>query len=116
MSPQEYPVNTRVPKVSVLSPKVFLLCINHLSDVVCNTVIYADDTTLCSNFDKASYFWQQLELASEVESERQDTVDWDKKWLIYFNARKTQLVLFDPLNSSGAIDVKMNKSFIPNYF
>ena len=115
MSSQEYPVNTGVPKVSILSPKVFLLYINHLS-VVCNVVIYADDTTLCSNFDEASYLWQQLELASELEYERQDTVDWDKKWLIYFNARKTQLVLFDPLNSSGAIDVKMNKSFIPNYF
>ena len=116
MSSQEYPVNTGVPKVSILSPKVFLLYINHLSDVVCNVVIYADDTTLCSNFDEASYLWQQLELASELEYERQDTVDWDKKWLIYFNAGKTQLVSFDPLNSSDAIDVKMNKSFIPNYF
>ena len=39
--------------------------------------------------------WQQLELASELESDLRDTVDWGKKWLVDFNAGKTQLVLFD---------------------
>ena len=29
----------------------------------------ADDSTLYSNFDEASYLWQQLELASELESD-----------------------------------------------
>ena len=36
--------------------------------------------------------WQKVELASELESDQQETVDWGKKWLIDFNARKTQLV------------------------
>ena len=53
--------------------------------------------------------WQQLELASELESER-DTVDWGRKWLVYFNAGKTQLVSFDQSNNTGAIDVKMDWS------
>ena len=39
--------------------------------------------------------WQQLELASELESDLRQTVDWGKKWLVDFNAGKTQLVLFD---------------------
>ena len=39
--------------------------------------------------------WQQLDLASEVKSDLQDTVEWGKKWLDGFNAEKTQLVLFD---------------------
>ena len=39
--------------------------------------------------------WQQLELASGLDSDLQDTVDWGRKWLADFNAGKTQLVLFD---------------------
>ena len=29
--------------------------------------------------------WQQLELASELETDLRDTVDWGKKWLVDFN-------------------------------
>ena len=35
-----------------------------------------------------SDLWQQLELASELESELQDTMDWGRKWLVDFNAGK----------------------------
>ena len=51
---------------------------------------------------------QQLELASEFESDLQDTVGWGRKWLVDFNAGKIQLVLFG--QSTGAIDVKMDGS------
>ena len=44
--------------------------------------------------DEASDLWKQLEQASELESDLQDTVNWGKKWLVDFNAGKTQLVLF----------------------
>ena len=37
-----------------------------------------------------------------------ETLDWGKKWLIDFNAGKTQLVLFDRSNNNGSIDVKMD--------
>ena len=52
--------------------------------------------------------WQQLELASELR----DTVDWGKKWLVDFNAEKTQLVSFDRSNNNGSIDVKMDGSVL----
>ena len=51
-----------------------------------NVSIYAGDTTLNSKCDHASGLWQQLELASELESDLQDTVDWARKWLVDFNA------------------------------
>ena len=51
-------------------------------------------------------------MASEFESELKDTVDWGRKWLVDFNAGKTQLVSFDQSNNTGAIDVKMNGSVI----
>ena len=36
----------------------------------------------------------------------------DKKWLVDFNAGKTQLVLFDQSNNTGSIDVKMDVSVL----
>ena len=41
--------------------------------------------------------------------ETRDTVDWGKKWLVDFNAGKTQLVSTGQSNSTGSIDVKMNE-------
>ena len=37
-------------------------------------------------------------------------MDWGKKWLVDFNAGKTQVVLFDWSNNNGSIDVKMDGS------
>ena len=79
-SSQEYPVNAGVPQGSMLVPTLFLLYINDLpDDVICDIAIYADDTTFYSKFDWASDLWQQTELASELESDQRDTVDWGKK-------------------------------------
>ena len=51
-------------------------------------------------------------MASELESDLPDTVDLGKKWLVDFNAGKTQLVLFDWSNNNGSIDVKMDGSVL----
>ena len=112
-SSQEYPVNAGVPQGSILGHTLFLLYINDFPDnVICNIAIYADDSTLYSKCDQATDLWQQLELASELESDLQDTVDWGKKWLVDFNAGKTQLVSFDRSNNNGSTDVKMNGSVL----
>ena len=52
----------------------FLLYINDLPDVaICNIAIYAGETTFYFKCDQGSDLWQQLELASELESDQQDT-------------------------------------------
>ena len=111
-SSQEYSVNVGVPQDTILGPSLLLLYIDNLpDDVICDIAIYADDTALYSKYDQASDQWQQLELASELESDLQDTVDWGKKWLVDFNAGKTQLVLLGRSNN-GSIDVKMDGSVL----
>ena len=109
---REYPVNAPVPQCSIFGPKLSLLYINDISDVICNTAIYADDTTRYSKCDLASDLWQQLELTSEFESDLRYTVDWGGKWLVDFDAGKTQLVSFDQSYNTGAIDVKMDVSVL----
>ena len=85
-SSQEYRGNAGFPQ----RPTLFLFYINDLPDnVICNIAIYVDDTTLYSKCDQASDLWQQLELASELESDLNlnlTTVDWGRKWLVDFNA------------------------------
>ena len=56
--------------------------------------------------------WQKLELAFELESDLRDTGNWGRKWLVDFNAGKTQLASFDRSNNNGSIDVKIDGSFL----
>ena len=77
-SSQEHTNNAEISQGSILGPILFLLYINNLpDDVICDIAIYADDTTLYSKCDQASDMWQQLELASELESDLRDTVKMD---------------------------------------
>ena len=50
-------------------------------------------TTLYSYRDQASYLSQQLVLASKFQCDLRDTVDCCRKWLVHFNAGKSQLCL-----------------------
>ena len=39
-------------------------------------------------------------------------MDWGKKWIVDFNAGKTQLVSIDQSNNNDSIDVKMDGSVL----
>ena len=39
-------------------------------------------------------------------------MDWGRKWFVDFIVGKTQLVLFDRCNNTGAIDVTMDRSVL----
>ena len=54
----------------------------------------------------------QVELTSQLEYGLPDTVDWGRKWLVYFSAGKSQLVLFDWSINSSAIFLKMDGSVL----
>ena len=95
-----YPVNAAVPQGSILGFTLFLLYTNLDNDVICNIAIYADDTTLCSKCYQASDPWEQLEMATELESDLWDIVNWGRKWLVDFNTGKTQLISFELFNDT----------------
>ena len=79
-SSQEDTVNAGVSQSSIIGPTLFLLNINNLpDDVICDIAICADDTTLISKCDQASDLWEQLELASDLESDLRGTVDWGQE-------------------------------------
>ena len=94
-----------VKHFSYYTLKTFLIILS----VVLLSVLVILLPTQC---DQASDLWQQLELASELESDLQDTVDWGRKWLIDFSAGKIQLVSFDRSNNAGVTDVKMDASVL----
>ena len=89
---QEYLVKTGSSQGSILGPSLFQLYIKDLpDDVICNISIYADNPTLYFKCDKASDLREQLDLASELKSDPQDTGDWSRKWLFDSNAEKLNL-------------------------
>ena len=62
--------------------------------------------------DQASDLWRQLELASQLEFDLRESMDWSGKWLVDFNAGKTRLVSFDRSNNNGSIDGEMDGSVL----
>ena len=97
---------------AILRSTLFLLYINARPDVICNIAINVDDTTLYSKCDQTSDLWKQIDLASELKSDPQDTVGWAKKWLVDFGVKKTQLISSDRSNSTSAIYGKMDVSVL----
>ena len=77
---------------------------------MCNIAIYVDDATLYSKCNQVIDLWQQPELASELEYNLGDAVEWVRKWLVDLDAGKPRLISFDQSNNTGAIDVNMYSS------
>ena len=73
---------------------------------MCNIIIYIaqwwEKYLLKRSLIKHTCSWcNKLKLTSELESDLRDMVDLSKKWLVDFNAGKTQLVSFDWSNNTG---------------
>ena len=104
---QEYPDNAGVPQDSILGPtlsyytlmiflmmlsvillSVLMILLSNLS--VIRHLIWGNNKNWLLNLD-----W-----------------DWDRRWLIDFNAGKTQLLSIDWSNNADAIDVKMDGSVL----
>ena len=96
---QEYPVNAGLPLGSIVGPTLFLICINYLPHVIWMRMILLSTINVIRHD-----LWQFLDLASELKYDLYSFMAW--RWLVLFNATKTQLVSFDWSYNPGTIDVK----------
>ena len=87
---------------------MFLEYINDLPDDVFSRIgIYADDTTVHSSIQTFDFF-DMLEMTAELEEDLRCIVEWDEKWLVSFNATKTNFLSFNRNRESSLIPLKMN--------
>ena len=56
--------------------------------------------------------WQQLKLASELDSDLREIVDWAGSGMLISILEKTQLISFDRSNYFDAINVNMDGSVL----
>ena len=61
--------------------------------VFCNIAVHADDRIFYAKCELPYDLWQQPEWTSELEL-TYGTLDWDRKWLVDFNAGKIELFSF----------------------
>jgi hypothetical protein len=78
-----------VPQESVLCPLLFLLYINDIAD---NTQsfsrLFADDTSLLYSSNNIN------EIEVIVNSDLSKIYNWSKEWLVDFNPKKTECIIF----------------------
>lgn len=120
-SSSEFKVNAGVPQGSILGPTLFLLFINDLPDEIISKIgIYADDTTIYSCLDESCFdelskdlAFERTEMAGNLQYDLKTVVEWGQKWLVSFNAKKTQLVSFHRHRECSLLPVSMNGAELP---
>ena len=93
-SSQEYPVNAEFLKTPFLV--LHFSCYTLMAFLMMLSVILLSMLKIL-----LSILGVIKQLAFELKSDLRDNVDWGTKWLVDFNAGKTQLVSFDRSNNTN---------------
>ena len=77
-----------VPQGSVLGPLLFLVFINDITENIQSHIkLFADDTMLYLDVD-------HTKAAQTLNQDLQNIYAWSQKWLVNFNAKKTESLIF----------------------
>ena len=71
-----------------------------------------NDTTLYSSLGKSGFF-EKVESAGEPELDLRSILEWGDRWLVKFNATKTQLFSFNRHRDRLLAPVEMNGIALP---
>ena len=86
-------VLSRIPKVSVLGPTLFVVFINDMPDVITNlSTMFADDTKVFRQIDTSAD-------TSTLPNDLDHLTDWSLKWQMNFNVNKCKRLYIGPTNS-----------------
>ena len=106
---QTYSISSGVPQGSILGPTLFLMFINDLPDnIVCDLVMYADDSTLYSCLDIKSDDQKRRNLVNSLESDLSQVNAWADKWHISLNSTKTKVLSVNRYKNSEVTPITMS--------
>ena len=101
-------INLHYPQGSVLGPLLFLVYINDIGDTLLSlSRLFADDTTL-------GYARQdEAQIKYVIDHDLHELGDWSKRWLMYFNPDKTEIMLFKNVENSPNFYFYFDGKLIP---
>lgn len=106
---QTYSISSGVPQGSILGPTLFLMFINDLPDnLICELVIYADDSTLYSCLDMKSGNQERIDLVNSLESDLSQVSAWAEQWHVALNSEKTKVLSVNRYKNSETTPISMS--------
>ena len=101
-------INAGVPQGSVLGPLLFLIYVNDISNSLTSiTRLFADDTSLQHSSDSSD------DIEHVVNSDMNKLHQWSNQWLMRFNPKKTDVMLFSTRQNVVKPTILSNNELLP---